>query len=76
MTRPKRSTWRPINYYLDGRYRVCATSTGRVLLVALKFPHKERVLEYGSRTFREIVRKVEAQEGIKLSKASPYRRFK
>jgi hypothetical protein len=53
----KRAGHMPVNYYVTDRgrrYRVCATTYGRVLMVMLKHVHVEQALEPGKRRYREI----------------------
>jgi len=66
----KRSGHMPVNYYVTDRgrrYRVCATTYGRVLMVMLQHKRVEQALSEGRRA-AEIIRAVEKEHGIKLDK--------
>jgi hypothetical protein len=59
----------PVNYQVidkGRRYRVCATTYGRVLFVMLKHVHTEQALEQCKRRYREICRLAAKQYGVEL----------
>lgn len=65
----KRSGHMPVNYRVEDkgrRYRVCATTYGRVLFVMLKHVHTEQALEQCKRRYREICRIAEREHKVEL----------
>lgn len=59
----------PVNYKVEDRgrrYRVCATTYGRVLMVMLRHVHVEQALEPGKRRYREIAALAAKQYGVEL----------
>ena len=71
--RSKRVSNAPTNYQVidkGRRYRVCATSYGRVLMVMLRHVHSEQALDTNKRRARWLIRAAAEQYGVELSCAA------